>query len=385
MNDGPGFRSDDYPREEPNGGAGKHPKRKLLFRRAADIEPEPVNWLWRNRLALGKLSLLVGDPGLCKSQIGYYATAIITKGGMWCDGARTQSGSVIILSAEDGAADTLRPRLEAAGADLARVHILDAVVENDGKRQTFNLQLDLEQLAAKVVELGDVKMVVVDPLTSYMGDADSIKATPVRSILQPFTDFGEKYNVAILGITHPPKQTATKALYNATGSLAFVAVARILLLAVEDQEIDGRRLFLGVKNNLGPVADGIGYTLADQPISNNIVSTYVAFDSLPVSLNANEALAATTAIVQAGGRNAIADAVEFLRDALANGPALATEITDEAEARDIAARTLKRARKKLDVTAWKTSFNGPWKWSLPGQPTSEKSDEPIAEEEPRMI
>lgn len=103
---------------------------RIAYRRASEIQAKPVNWLWHGRIARGKVSMLAGNPGLGKSQITASMAATVTTGGTWpVDRARCERGNVVFLSAEDDAEDTIRPRLEAAGADLARVYILDAVVD----------------------------------------------------------------------------------------------------------------------------------------------------------------------------------------------------------------------------------------------------------------
>jgi hypothetical protein len=117
---------------------------RLVFECLADVEPVPVGWLWSGRLATCKVTLLSGEPGIGKSQIAADASARVTTGDDWPDGGRAPLGSVVILSAEDGLADTLRPRLEAAEADLHRVHVLKSVIAANGSRRTFSLQADLE-------------------------------------------------------------------------------------------------------------------------------------------------------------------------------------------------------------------------------------------------
>src|SRR2546423_13390931 len=122
--------------------------RGLVSARAADITPESVQWLWPGRLARGKHTCVAGEPGTGKSQLSIAIIAAITTGGDWpCGEGQAPLGSVIILSAEDGAADTIVPRLIAAGADLARVHIVSSVYATDGEgRRAFSLQTDIELL-----------------------------------------------------------------------------------------------------------------------------------------------------------------------------------------------------------------------------------------------
>ena len=122
---------------EPKHATAQSPTR-LVFQRASEIEPRNIEWLWPGRLARRKLALIVGEPELGKSQIGTDVIARLTTAEVWPDGGSAPSGSAIVLSAEDAAEDTLRPRLEGAGADLDRVHILRAVYTGE-KRRTFEL------------------------------------------------------------------------------------------------------------------------------------------------------------------------------------------------------------------------------------------------------
>jgi len=172
---------------------------------AADVMQERVEWIKSGSYAIGKLTLLGGDPGMGKSQLASDDEARITRAMLWPGGGRAPSGSVVILSSEDGAADTIVPRLDLAGADLKRVHIVRAVFDN-GKSRTFSLQNDLERLGKLIAKIGDVALVRIDPITSYMGsDIDSHRTTDVRAVLEPVANFAAEMKVGILAITHPPK------------------------------------------------------------------------------------------------------------------------------------------------------------------------------------
>jgi hypothetical protein len=153
----------------------------LVSRCAAGIVPEKVEWLWPGRLARGKHTCIAGEPGTGKSQLTTAIVAAVTTGGMWpCGEGRAPVGNAIILSAEDGAADTIVPRLMASGADLKRVHVVSAVRKGTGQHRAVNLQNDLEILERKIAEVGDVALVVIDPVSSYLGKTDSHKNSEVR-------------------------------------------------------------------------------------------------------------------------------------------------------------------------------------------------------------
>ena len=212
----------------------------LTTRCLLDIEAKPVCWLWPGRIARGKLTIIAGEPGLGKSQITASIAAVVTRGGRWpVEGQQCEPGHVLFLSAEDDPADTLRSRLEAAGADLNRVHIVDGVTAGytgDGSRtnRTFSLQADVQALGLKLAELGDVAVVVIDPITAYMGDTDSHKNADVRGLLAPLSELAARYDTAIIAISHLTKAVGAKALMRVTGSLAFVAAARAAYLVTND-------------------------------------------------------------------------------------------------------------------------------------------------------
>jgi hypothetical protein len=266
---------------------------------AADVEPKPVAWLWPRRIAKGKPSLLAGEPGASKSQLAIAVGAVVSTGGDWpCREGKAPLGTVVILSAEDSTEDTVVPRLMAAGADLTRVHLIEAVRTKNGERG-FNLKKDLGALEAKITDLGDVALVIVDPITGYMGDAESNSTTAVRAVLDPLGQMAEHLGVAVLVVHHFRKQSgdgpAGKPSHRILGSQAFVAAARVAFLVVEDPETPGRRLFLNCKppsTELPP--PGLAYALKEKQVRPEITASYVAWEDQPVATSADEFFAEVT-------------------------------------------------------------------------------------------
>jgi putative DNA primase/helicase len=149
-----------------NGNGAHGPE--LVIQRASEIPIEPIAWLWPGRIALGKLTLVAGEAGLGKSQISLAVAAAVTIGGDWpCGEGRAPCGNVIVLSAEDGASDTVVPRLIAAGADCERVSLVTAV--RDQRRRTFDLGTDLALLETEIARTDDVRLIIIDPISSYLG------------------------------------------------------------------------------------------------------------------------------------------------------------------------------------------------------------------------
>jgi len=350
-------------RLEPPSGSGEP---ILICRRASEIEPERIEWLWQDRIAVGKQTLIAGDPGTGKSQLSIAIAAAISTGGEWpCAEGRALIGSVIILSAEDGVADTIVPRLMAAGADLDRIRIVTAV--EDGKeRRSFNLQADLYRLEKTIAEIGDVRLIVIDPISSYMGKTDSHKVTDVRAVLEPVADVAERMRVAVLSLTHFRKGNggiAIKALHNFIGSIAFVAAARAAFVVLEDPKDTDRRLFLHAKSNIAEPAQGLAFSLEQSVVGEGLVSSRVVWEHEQVMLTADEAFAAI------GSRKNSALAIEeaecFLQTLLANGPVPSKQLEAEAEEVGIARTTLRRAKANLGVKPYKDGMNGGWVCALP--------------------
>jgi AAA domain len=345
---------------------------KLIVQCAADITPEPVEWLWPGRIAIGKQTLLAGEAGLGKSQVTIGVAAAVSNGGPWpCSEGQAPLGNVIILSAEDGAADTVIPRLMAAGADRQRVHLISAVTSENGKgRRAFDLQSDLDLLEAKIAEIGDVKLVIIDPISSYLGrKVDSHVNAAVRATLEPVGEMAERFRVAFLSVTHPPKGSTTTAINRFIGSVAFVAAARSAFMVTRDADNEERRLFLPVKNNLAPLGKGLAFWLEQRIVGDpgkGIVNSAVHWESEPVTITADQALAETDGGAEQHG--ARREAEEFLREILAHPEGVAAkDAEEEARAKGIASRTLKRARKKLGVVAEKNGMEGGWIWRLPAE------------------
>jgi putative DNA primase/helicase len=357
-------RSPEKPREQRNGVGSASPPAQLKITCLADVETKPVSWLWAGRLARGKLTLLSGDPGVGKTQIACFCASIITTGERWPDGERSPIGTALMLTAEDGLADTLRPRVEAAGGDLRRFHSIEGVLDASGKVRSFNLQEDIARLRAAIERFGDVALIIIDPITSYMGKIDSHRTADVRAVLEPLSHLADETGVCILAISHPPKASQSKAMNAVTGSLAFVAAARIVFVAMaEPDTTTERKVLLAVKNNLGPASKGLGYRMVQTIVSNDVVACYVAWDDQPVTMTADEALNQSASSQSHGGK--IADAKDLLREELANGPVAQEKLVAAAEAAGIKERTLRRAKKALKIESKKGDFDSNWMWSLP--------------------
>lgn len=213
-----------------------------------DVIATPVVWLWRKRFACGKFNIIAGRPGLGKSQLALAMVATVTVGGTWPDGTRALRGSAIIIGCEDDVADTMRPRLEVLGADLRRVHVVDWIVD-DGKRCHFDVGAHCERLRRVIDEIGDVRVILIDPITAYLGGTDTHKTADVRQALAPLQQLAAETGAAVVAISHLNKSGDGSAINRVTGSGAFVAVARSAWLVAQDpaDESGYRRILTPLK------------------------------------------------------------------------------------------------------------------------------------------
>jgi putative DNA primase/helicase len=297
------------------------PERPLpfSFRRLSDIQAKPIHWLWPGRIARGKVAMLAGHPGLGKSQLTASMAAIVTTGGLWpVDKTRCERGNVVFFSAEDDAEDTIRPRLEAAGADLDRIFILDAVLDDNGARpRAFNLKADLPRLGQMLEYIGDVALVVIDPITAYLGDTDSHKNADIRALLSPLGELAGRHGAAVVCVSHLNKGGSGEALMRVTGSLAFVAAARAAFLIARDNGDKHRRLFLPIKNNIGNDESGLAFAVESATLPGGIETSRIKWEEEAVAITADEAMAPQGDPEE---RSALDDAKVFLSNLLADGP-----------------------------------------------------------------
>jgi AAA domain len=320
--------------------------------RLQDVRPEPVMWLWPGRLAAGKLALLVGDPGLGKSWITLDVAARLSAGRAMPDNAPAgPPGDVILLSAEDGLADTIRPRLDALGADVARVHHLAVLQSGDAERA---VQLtDIAALDCAIRETG-ARLIIIDPIAAYLGSTDAHRDAEVRGLMAPLAALAERTDAAILGVMHLAKSTQRPAIYRAVGSIAFAAAARTVLAVAADPERDDRRIVAAVKSNLAASPAALAYTLSDGRL---------VWAAEPVPQVDVDALLSGP-VPDRQERRAADD---WLRERLADGPVPVGELQAAARGAGLAWRTIQRAKTRLGVRAALRGYGsaGRWQWHLP--------------------
>jgi len=256
-----------------NGGAnnGDAKTAKLVTKRMSEFTKKKLNWLWEKRIPYGTSTTLAGEPDEAKSLISLYVAACVTRG--WCFHGETQPvtiGDVLLLAAEDDPETTLSPRLEAAGADLERVHLVESIVDKNSKFSERMTQLgnDLEALMAKLDEYPQIRLIILDPISSYLGNVPMNKEQEVREVLNPFVKALRTRKVAALFVAHFNKNSeTTSAIDRVAGAKAIVGVGRAAWVCVREPKRDDntdyeRRMFLKLKGNLTPSSvGGLIYTV----------------------------------------------------------------------------------------------------------------------------
>lgn len=352
---------------EPTSAEQRNASDGVVIKCGANLVPSPVRWLWKHWLALGKLHILAGAPGQGKTTLALGMAATVTIGGRWPDGSPSAAGNVLIWSGEDDPADTLLPRLLAAGADPAKCFFIEGT-RRDGEVLPFDPARDLGQLLATIEKIGGIKLLVIDPVVSTVA-GDSHKNTEVRRALQPLVDLAAQCDCAVLGITHFSKGgQGTDPTQRVVGSVAFSAVARVVMVAAKvrgDGESKDARILARTKSNIGPDGGGFHYFLEQSEPIPGIHASHVAWGSA-VEGTARELLTDPEGPADGdrdGEGSARDEAVEFLLELLKDGSAPSKYVEAEAKAAGIAWITVRRASDTLGVK--KRKMNGTWYWFKP--------------------
>lgn len=334
--------------------------------RASTIKSRPICWLWRGWLAKGKLHILAGAPGTGKTLIALQLAAAISRGDTLPDGQRAPLGNVLIWSGEDDPADTLVPRLRAAGADLSRIFIVGDTLAG-GDVRAFDPATDIAALEYEAGEIGQVAMLIADPVVSAVA-GDSHKNTEVRRALQPLVNLGARLECAVLGISHFSKGTGGRdPLERVSGSIAFGALARVVWCAAKrrsDDEGGPPRLLARAKSNIGPDDGGVGYDVIPVDV-DGLPDPVFSVRWLDVLEGSARTLLGDAEAEQDEERSTLGEATDWLFSELTAGPCTAKSLQVEAKAAGIAWRTVERAKATLKVKSVKSGYSGEWRWELP--------------------
>jgi len=333
---------------------------------AASLKAEPIRWLWPGWLARGKLHVLAGAPGTGKTTLAMDVAACVSAGRALPTGWRPTPGNVLIWSGEDDPADTLVPRLIAAGADLTRIRFVGEV-RDAGERHPFDPARDVQLLSGALTNFRGVALLIVDPLVSAIV-GDSHKNAEVRRGLAPLVELAATIDAALLGITHFSKGTqGREPLERVSGSLAFGALARVVLGTVRqagENEGDPVRLLLArCKSNIGPDGGGFVYAFEQTRLQKHdgIEANRIAWGAA-VEGTARELLAEPEPADD--DRTEAIDAAGWLRHLLESGPMPVKLVRKNGDDAGFAWRTLQRVMRKAGVESKRGGFGLPATWQL---------------------
>ena len=335
------------------------------------VKPKPVDWMWEGKYAFGKFGLLAGMPDVGKTTVLMDLIARMTRGACWpYSDAPMKPGKVLLLSAEDDTADTLLPRLMAAGADVDKIIRIRSAVETDEDgnhiARSFTLSQSLTQLDAALKSDPDIRLVVMDPLSAYLGVRNAHSDADVRTVMDPVVDMLEQRKVALIGNAHLNKRSdAQHVMQLITGSGAIVAVARTTYLAAKvDGELD--RYFLKVKANVSKESDshGLVYRIESATVHDDDGNPIQTSKVVWKGIWTETADQFYQRISRKGKASKKVAAQLWLRNFLEDGPMSAREVK---EASEHAAETLKRAANELGIKHQRMGFGegGCWYWFLP--------------------
>ncbi len=321
----------------------------------ADIEPETVEWFWRRRIPKSKVTILDGDPGKGKSLILYDLAARTTSGQPMPDGQPVERAGAIIVSAEDGAADTIVPRFLAAGGDPTRARII-------GSDRPFLIPDDLNTLERAIEQTG-ASFVAIDPVMSFLSDdVNSNRDQDVRRALQPLVDIARRTGAAIVLCRHLNKSSSGQSIYRGQGSIGFMGIVRSGLMVGNHPERDEVFVLAGQKHNLSKPPDSLAYRITDAgPGDETAIIKYLGRTEVT-------AQQMNTTPEDEGERDRLAEAKEFLRNLLRAGPVPSKQVKAEASAAEIAWRTVERAKGHLKIQSYRDRERDRWMWTLDAPP-----------------
>ena len=316
-------------------------KIELKMIRMSEVQSQEIEWLWYPFIPYGKLTIIQGDPGDGKTTMVLNLAAKLSKGEALDENMKvTEPVNVIYQTAEDGLADTVKPRLELAGADCERIIVID---ESDK-----SLSMVDERLEEAIVRTG-ARLLILDPIQAYLGGGmDMNRANEARDMTKKLGALAEKTKCAIILIGHMNKASGNKAAYRGMGSIDFFAVARSVLLVGRVEGESNTRAVVQIKNNLAAFGHPKAFALSEDGFK--WLGDY--------EITVDEVLGGITPKA-----NKMEQAKQMLRElAETQNAVLSNEIFDRAEELGISKRTLENAKKELGIRARK--INNAWYWEL---------------------
>ena len=348
---------------------------QLVVVNLADVEEEHIDWLWEHRFPRGMLSLLAGFGDVGKSTVLYDMASRISTGAPWPNGeGMAPKGSVILFNREDPAKQIIKPRVMAAGGKVRKIHVVDGYMGADGKPRPFNMKDDLEELDALIKKIGDVRMVVFDPLSSYFDSKTNVwQEAQVRAVLEPLAQRAEKWGVAVIGNTHLGKGPKGNANLNILNSVGISNLARMIQMIVKDESDKELRIFGPTKKNITTPMPSLQFRFESVRVGKKqIEAPKIVWDGENGADVEDEVMRSQDA--KKGKNTARARAGEFIKGVLSGGPKLSAEVFEAAEKAGHSEKTLRRAMEDVQVAYYKEKgkMDGQWWLTLPAQTVTER-------------
>jgi hypothetical protein len=336
---------------------------------AEKITAKPIQWMWKGRIARGKLTLIGGDPGLGKGLLGIDTAMRVSTGTAWPDGEPCPGGRVLLLTGEDDPEDTVKPRLEAAGADVSRVGLVGIML--DGKR--VNLVDHAQLLVQTAVQVG-ASVLVIDPLSSYLwagsGKINAWRAQDIRAVLDPLVESLRGTQLALIVVVHLNKTEGQQAMYRLSDSIAILAAARIGFLVAPHPDDPDVRVLAALKSNISKKPISLSFEIEEVFVASVNDSIGRVHWLHEVEITADDLVG----VKKQESPRATVRAQEFLSDLLADGGVASTEVEAKAKTQGIGRGSLWEAKKQMNVVARKVAHDG-WVWELPIRITLKKPDQ----------
>lgn len=303
------------------------------------VKREEINWLWYPYIPFGKLTIVQGDPGEGKTTFALHLAAELSNGRCFGSDAVGEPINIIYQTAEDGLSDTIKPRLEDAGADCSRILVID------DRDRPLNMQ---DSRIEQALEQTQAKLLILDPIQAFLGDkVDINRANETREVTKTIGDLAERTGCAVILIGHMNKGSGAKAAYRGIGSIDFFAIARSVLLVGRVPDDPSIRAVAHIKNNLGPEGDTVAFRLSEN--SFDWIGNY--------DISADELLSG----ISSGDKKLKAE--NLLKSLLEeNRTYPANEIFVKGKQQGISKRTLENVKQELGIKSIRVGTG--WHWSL---------------------
>lgn len=318
----------------------------------SNVKSKEIEWLWKDVLAFKKMTLVAGEPGVGKSQLLLYIASVISNGKNFKhDSKPCPMGKVLLIAGEDTPEDTIKPRLLALGANLDNIHFVKGIKKFDANGHEFYDPIclidNLSALEKKIIE-HEYKLIIVDPISLYLGSVDENKNKEIRSALSVINALAERRNLAVLLNSHfskPSGNTQKNAVYRVMGSIGFAAAARIVFGVMKDPEDPSRRLFIPIKNNIGQDKIGYVYKIKSEFVENNIATSRIEWLEEKIEKTANEVLNSLSPT----DSPKLEEVKVFLQEMLKSGSIALSVIRRESDIRGFSANRLYKAKDELNI------------------------------------